>query len=112
MIHVKNTKIDKKDESPIEHDISTFPWTKLGADLFELKGKSHLVLVDYTTNFFDVSLFPNKRYATVVTHPKRIFSMFVIPKKVISDNGPEYIGKDYKHDSSSHDYPKSNGKID
>ena len=52
---------------------------------------------------------------------KRIFSKFGIPKKVVSDNGPEYIGKDYKlfakqwdfkHDSPSPHYPKSNGQIE
>ena len=48
-------------------------------------------MVDYTTNFFDISLLPNKRSATFVTHTKKVFSMFRIPTNVISDNGPEYI---------------------
>ena len=69
-------------------------WTKVGSNLFELKSKSYLV-VDYTTNFFDINLLPNKRSATIVTHLKRI-SKFGILKKALSDNGPEYIGKDYK----------------
>ena len=94
---------------------------KLVLTLFELKGKSYLVVVDYTTNVFDISLLPNKRSATVVTHTKRIFSKFKIPKKVVSDNGPEYTGKDYKlfakqrdfkHDLSSPHYSKSNGQIE
>ena len=74
-----------------------------------MKGKSYLVAVDYATNFFDISLLPNKRSATIVTDTKRIFFKFGITMKVVSDNGPEYIGKDYrlfgrqqdfKHDSS------------
>ena len=103
------------------HDIPTTPWTKLGTDLFELKGKSYLFVVDYTTNFFYIVLLPNKRFATVVTHTKKFFSKFEIPKKVVSDDRPEYIGKDYKlflkqwdfkHDSSSPHYSKSNGQIE
>ena len=110
----------QKDESLIAHDIPTAPWTKVGTDLFELKGKAYLVVVDCTTNFFDISLLQNKRSATVVIHTKIIFSKFGIPKKVGSDNEPEYIGKDYKlfakqwdfrHDSPSPHYPKSNGQV-
>ena len=104
----------------IAHYISTTPWTKVGTDLFELKGKCYLVVVDYTANFFYISLHPNKRSATVVTHTKRIFSKFGIPEKVVSDIESEYIRKDYKlfskrwdfkHNSSSPHYPKSNGQI-
>ena len=86
----------QKDESPIPHNIPTAPRTKVGTDLFELNGKSYLVAVDYTANFFDISLLLNKRSVTVVTHKKRTCSNFAFPKKVISYNGPEYIGKDYK----------------
>ena len=58
---------------------------------------------------FDIILLPNKRSATIVTDTKRVFSKFGITTKVVSDNRPEYIGKDYKllgrqwdfkHDSS------------
>ena len=100
----------------IAHYISTNPWTKVGTDLFELKGKCCLVVVDYTANFFYISLLPNKRSAT-----KRIFSKFGIPEKVVSHNESEYIRKDYKlfskqwdfkHNSSSPHYPKSNGQIE
>ena len=93
----------------------------VGTDVFELKGTLYLVVVDYTTKYFDISLLPEISLlpATVVTHTKRIWK-FGIPTRVVSDNGPEYIGKDYKlfakpwyfkHDSSSPHYPKSNGKI-
>ena len=106
-----------KNESPIAHDITTTLWIKVAPDLFELKGKSYLIAVDYTTNIFYISLFPNKRSATVATHTKRILSKFGIPKKVVSDNGPKYIGKDsklfakqwdFKHALFSPHYPTCN----
>ena len=62
-----------KNESPIAHDITTTPWIKVAPDLFELKGKSYLVAVDYTTNIFDISLLPNKRSATVATAQKEFY---------------------------------------
>ena len=69
---------------------------KLATDLFELKGESYLVVVDYTTNFLKIGLLLNKQSTFAVTHTKVIFPKFGIPKKVVPDNGPEYIGKDYK----------------
>ena len=71
----------QEDASPIPYDI---PIT----DLFELKGKSYIAVADYSTNFFYISLVPNKRPTTVVTHTKRNFSKFGISKKFTTDNGP------------------------
>ena len=99
------------------HDILNILWAEIGTSLLELKGKSYLAVVDYTANLFHISLFSNKRSATVVTPAKRILSKFKIRKNERSDNGPEYIGKgyklsekqwDFKYDSSSSHYPKSN----
>ena len=99
----------QKDESLKAHDIPTTPWTKVGNNLFELKVKSYLV-VDYTTNFFYINLLPNKRSATVVTHLKRI-SKFGILKKAVSDNGPEYIGKDFKLFAKQWDFKQDSSSL-
>ena len=111
----------QKKESLIQHDIPSVPWTKVGTDLFELHGKSYVIVVDYTTNYYDLSQIPDKKSETVVIHTKRIFSKFGIPKEVVSDNGPEFIGDayvkfsklwDFKHTKSSPVYPESNGQIE
>ena len=72
------------------------PWTKLGTNLFEIFTKSYLIVVDYTSNFFDISKIPDKHSSTVVHHTKQIFSRYGIPKEVILDNSPEFIGNAYK----------------
>ena len=108
-------------EPLIEHDTPKNPWTKVGTDLFELNNKSYLIIVDYTSNFFDLSQLPNKLSKTIVLHTKRIFSKFGIPKTVVSDNGPEFSGEpyqifsrqwDFQHVTSSPKYPQSNGKVE
>ena len=105
----------------LPHHIPEIPWTKVGTDLFELNDKIYVIVVDYTSNFYDISQLPDKRSSTVVTHTKRIFSKFGIPKLVFSDNGPEFIGNPYKtfskqwdfvHDTSSPNYPESNGQVE
>ena len=83
-------------ETYITHEIPDIPWIKVGTDLCKIFSKSYLVLVDYISNFFDISEIPDKRSSTVVLHTKRIFSRYGIPKKVVSDNGPKFIGKSYK----------------
>ena len=42
------------------------------SDIFHLYAKDYLIVVDYTTNFFDISLLPDCQSSTVVTHIKRI----------------------------------------
>ena len=85
-----------------------------------MRGKDYVIVVDYTSNYFDISQLPDKKSSTVATHTKRIFSKFGIPKIIMSDNGPEFIGKGYQdfvkqwdidHDSSSPHYPESNGLV-
>ena len=110
----------RRRETFIIHKIPDIPWTKVGTDLFEIYSKSYLTVVDYTSNFFDISEIPDKRSSTVVLHTKRIFFRYGISKKVISDNGPEFIGNAYKkfskkwdfnHTTSSPVHPQSNGQV-
>ena len=81
----------------------------------------NIVIVDYTTNSFDISQLPDKLSCTVVIHAKHLFSKYWIPKVVISDNGPEFTANtfkhflkqwDFKHTTSSPHYPKSDGRIE
>ena len=36
-------------EELIPHDFPSNPWEKVGTDLFQLKGKDYLIVVDYTS---------------------------------------------------------------
>lgn len=74
--------------------------------------------MDYTTKYFDLSEIPNCTSHTVAEHTKAILSRYGIPKEIISDGGPEFIGKEYKqfckawdinHTYSSPEHHESNG---
>ena len=80
-------------ESEIKHEIPDTPWAKVVMDLFSMESKDYLIIVDYTTYYFDISQLPDKKSSTVIIHAKRIFSRYGIPKTVMSDNGPEFTGK-------------------
>ena len=45
-------------------------------------------MVDYTTNFFDITRLPDKLSSTIVIHAKHPFSKYGIPR--VADNGPEF----------------------
>ena len=59
----------QRGETYIPHEIPDIPWTKLGTDLFEVFSKSYLIVVDYTSHFFDTSEIPDKRSFTVSSTP-------------------------------------------
>jgi hypothetical protein len=108
-------------EKLIPHEAPSTPWEKVGTDLFQLKNKDYLIVVDYTSKYFEVSALPNTLASTVVQHTKSTFARFGIPKTVVSDNGPQYSSHQYKtfakewgfqHDTSSPRYPKSNGFVE
>ena len=102
----------------IPHEIPDQPWIKIGVDLFNLKNKNYLLVVDYHSKFFEVCLLADTSSSTIVTHMKSIFARQGIPKIVVSDNGPQFSSYgfatfakqwDFKHVTSSPTYPQSNG---
>ena len=108
-------------EKLIPHDIPSEVWSKVGTDLFYLRNKDYLIIADYNTKFFEISELPNTLATTVVSHTKNVFARFGIPKSVISDNGPQLTSQKYKlfsqqwdfiHNTSSPEYPQSNGLIE
>ena len=100
---------------------TTEAWTRVGTDLFTLHGKDYLLVVDYHTNYPEMSLLPDTSSSTVIKHTKSIFARHRIPKTVISDNGPQFSSKEYKefarkwefqHTTSSPYHPEENGKAE
>ena len=105
-------------EHLIPHEIPDQPWIKIGVDLFNLKNKNYLLVVDYHSKFFEVCLLADTLSSTIVTHMKSIFARQGIPKIVVSDNGPQFSSYgfatfakqwDFNHVTSSPTYPQSNG---
>ena len=86
-----------------------------------MQGKDYLVVVDYHTNYPEISLLPDTTSSTVIKHTKSIFARHGIPKVVISDNGPQYACKEYREFSSNWEFqhitaspyhPEANGKAE
>ena len=102
-------------------DVPTAPWYKVGMDLFHLKGREYLVIIDCYFNFPEMALLANTSSNCVITHAKSIFARHGIPHIVISDNGPCFSSRewqrfaeqyDFQHVTSSPHYPQSNGQAE
>lgn len=94
------------------------PWEVVGADLFELTGKTFLVVQDYYSKYPEIARLRKTRSKDVINRLKDIFARHGIPKIVRTDNGPQFDSNEFKKfskcygfqwTSSSPHYPQSNG---
>ena len=108
-------------ESFISHAVPNRPWAKVGADLFQFRGKEYLVLSDYFSNYVEVEKLPTTDSAAVVRALKRQWARHGIPDLLVSDNGPQFSSSTFRtfaaawgflHVTSSPGYPQSNGKAE
>ena len=101
------------------HMIPDRSWEVLGTDLFVYQGSNYLVIVDYYSKFPIVRKITGKCDGpAIVRTMKQVFSEVSIPKKVISDNGPQFDCEHFRkfdkewcfdHVTSSPTFPQSNG---
>ena len=123
---VKSCPVCMKNKTPhteplLQPALPSHPWEKVAADLFQLKGKPYLVVVDYYSKYVEVQSLSLTTSAAVVTSLKAIFSRHGIPATFVSDNGPQFSSEEmrtfakeygFKHTTSSPYYPKSNGQAE
>ena len=108
-------------ETLIPHDIPPRAWSKVGTDLFTCLNHNYVVVVDYTSKYFDLHNLPDLKASTVIKKTKSIFARYGIPEEVFSDNGSQYSSRSYKdfakqwnftHTTSSPEFPQSNGLVE
>ena len=125
---IKNCSICQENlpEQPKEtlqpHDISSRACEVVGTDLFNCNNHEYLIIADYYSKFPIIRKMNGLTTSNmVISTMKQIFSEHGIPSRVVSDNGPQYSGEEFKefahqwqfdHVTSSPKFPKSNGFIE
>ena len=71
------------------------PWSKVGADLFELGQQNFLILVDYWSIYFEVQELKGITFTTVITACKVQFARHGIPDVLITDNGTQFSASEF-----------------
>lgn len=97
------------------------PWEEIAADLFEMEGKHYIVMVDYFSRFIEIKGLPDLSAKTTIERIKSVFAQHGIPLKVRTDNGPQFVAREFRefanaydflHITSSPRYPQSNGEAE
>ena len=105
-------------EPMLQSSLPTHPWEKVGADLFQLKDSTYLIVVDYYSRYMEIQKLTSITSAGVISALKAMFSRHGIPVEFMSDNGPQFASQEMKDfaerycfslTTSSPHYPQSNG---
>ena len=103
------------------HEMPSRPWSKVGADIFELGPQQFLIMVDYWSNYFEVQELKRITSASVIHALKVQFARHAIPEVLVTDNGTQFSSSEFanfaetwrfEHKTSSPRYPQSNGKAE
>ena len=107
---------------PTDREIPSKPWEILATDLFQLKGKVYLLIVDMFSKYPKVHPLPGSTSCeTIIQKFKDTFSLFNAPTTLYTDNGPQFSAPlfstfatewEFNHKTSSPHYPQSNGFIE
>ena len=108
-------------ESMMTWEIPTERWQIVAQDLFTIQQRDYLITVDYFSDFWEVDELEDTTSPTIIECTKRHFSRHGIPRKVVTDNGPQLVSKEYQdfakswefeHVTSSPLHSQSNGKAE
>ena len=111
----------QRKEPLIASNLPEGPWLHVAADLFALKGKIYISVIDYYSRYIEIALLSNKTSSTVIAKMKSFFARWGVPTHVTSDNGPEFsssefakfpVQYDFVHQTSSPRFPQSNGEAE
>ena len=78
-------------EKITHHDILLRPWEVVGADIFHLKNKHYLCIVDYNSKFPVIKRLEGLSVKNLINMVKIIFAEYGIPPKIMSDVGTNFI---------------------
>ena len=115
----KNRPVPK--EPLMSSSFPSRPWERLAADLFDLKGKKHLIVVENYSRWTEVKALPSELSGSAIKALTEIFSTHGIPDLLVSDDGLQFACKSFQlfasnygftHITSSPTYARGNGEVE
>ena len=91
-------------ETLTSHETPSRPWQFFAADIFELNEKSYLVTVDYFSDFFELDHLRSTSSVYVIKKLKGHFARHGIPEQLVTDNGPQFVARDFLKFSKEWDF--------
>ncbi|KAI5754516.1 hypothetical protein M8J77_009180 [Diaphorina citri] len=109
----------------MSHIIPESPFEVVSMDVFEVtinnRKRRFLVTVDHYSDFFEIDELPDMTARSLIVICKRNFSRYGIPSLVISDNGSNFVNREFaafteewefSHKTSSPFHQQGNGKAE
>ncbi|GFS34489.1 retrovirus-related Pol polyprotein from transposon 17.6 [Trichonephila inaurata madagascariensis] len=112
---------ENQKEILINPEIPGRPWQKVACDFFCLKGKEHLLMIDYLSKYVELKPLNSTTAQSVITVMKSIYATHGIPEELVSDGGPPYNSNlmmnffrewGIKHHVTPPHFPRANGQIE
>lgn len=102
------------------HPVPTYPWEKIGADIFTYNRRDYLLVVDYFSKFPFILLLPDKTASSVVAMLKSLYAIYGTPMTLFADNMPfasqlmQQFASNWNFQivTSSPGYARSNGQAE
>ncbi|XP_021374310.1 uncharacterized protein K02A2.6-like [Mizuhopecten yessoensis] len=97
------------------------PYSHVGCDIFEFESRKYLLLVDYYSKYIDAVKLVSETTTSVIEVMKSVFACHGLPRKLRSDNGPQFTSAEFKkfcqtneiiHETSSPHFQSSNGEAE
>ena len=104
-------------EPMIASSLPNYPWQIIGTDLFQHKGTTYLVVVDYFSRYPEIAKLTDTTSKGVIAALRPMFARHGIPEVLRSNNGPQYVSQEmtdfatsygFTQVTSSQHYPRSN----
>jgi hypothetical protein len=101
--------------------IPTLPWQLVSQDILKCRGKYYLVTVCHFSDWIEVDQVEDTLSTTIIAKTRVHFSRFGIPNQFHTDNGPQYISREYRdfveqygfrHTTSSPYHSQGNGRAE
>lgn len=75
---------------------ATEPWQRIHIDFAEVKGQQFLIVVDSHSKWLEVFSMESTTATVTIAAIRNLFARYGLPQVVVSDNGPQFISKEFK----------------
>ncbi|XP_053548920.1 uncharacterized protein K02A2.6-like [Bombina bombina] len=103
-------------------DWPTTPWERLHLDFAgPIEGISYLIIIDAHSKWPEVIPMTRTTTTEVISVLERLFSVFGLPRKLVTDNGPQFVSQDFQnflhtngihHHRTAPYHPATNGQAE
>ena len=79
----------------LPHTVTKYPWQIVATDMFYWNNDDYLLVMDYSSRFWEIFKTTNTMSLARVDKMKTLFARHGIPENVKSDNGLQYSSREF-----------------